>query len=566
MASICCMTCGIVRIAALSALWLAQGADAPPGNPRVVWSGPSVTLLGGPSRDGRYLSFVDPATGNLAVRDLSSGTVRLLTGKPAGSKEFGYFSAISPDSKQVAFAWFNAEGYYDLRVVGLDGSDSRVLFRNEETGFVQPCAWSPDGKQILTLFFRSDNISQIALVPAEGGPPKVLRSLNWVYPKRMDLSPDGKFIVYDSFAKADGGDRTIFLLAVDGARETRLIDSPGNHLFPVWTPDGRSVVFASDRSGTMDVWALDIRNGRREGEPRVVRRNMGRILPMGFSREGDYYFGVRSGETDVFVTTFENPAGDARRVTIRFPGRNTAPAWSPDGRSLAYLSRRGSENFGQESRAVVTRSLESAEERELQPKLAHLERLRWSPNGDSLLVSGSDNKGRAGLYIVDVKSAAVTPVVAEPGAGFRGFEGVWSKNGKSIVYIHDDSTVRSKTLDGKEAELYRGAHLRHLAASPDGRFIAFAEGDESIVISSISGSGKRVIPFSGATELDWAVDLVVARGAELWKVPLDAAAPRKLPAPGNREPGFSLHPDGKQIAVTAGRTQSEIRVVRIAGP
>jgi Tol biopolymer transport system component len=557
---------GIVRITALSILWIALAAGPRASEPRVVWAGPDVTLLGGPSRDGRFLSFVDPISGNLAIRNLSSGAVRTLTSKPPGSKEFAYFSAISPDSAQVAYAWFNDEGYYDLRVIGLDGSNPRVLFHNEEAGFVQPCAWTPDGNQILTLFFRSDNISQIALVPAEGGPPKILRSLNWVYPKRMDISPDGRFIVYDSFAKADTGDRSIYLLAVDGTRETRLIDSPGSHLFPLWTPDGRSVIYASDRSGTMDLWALEIRDGKRNGEPRVLRRDAGRVLPMGFTHEGDYYYGVRSGETDVFVTTLENPAGDARRATLRFPGRNTAPAWSPDGKSLAYLSRRGSENFGQESRSIVIRSLEPDQERELQPKLAHLERLRWSPDGDSLLVSGSDNKGRAGLYIVNAKSAAVIPVVAEPGAAFRGFEGVWSKNGKSIIYIHGDVTVRSKTLDGQEAELYRGVHLRHLTPSPDGRSIAFTEGGDSIVILPLAGGSRRAIPFTGVTELHWGADLIAAHGAELWIVALDGATPRKLPAPGNREPGFSLHPDGKQIAVTAGRAQSEVRVMRISGP
>jgi hypothetical protein len=175
-------------------------ADSGASAPRLVWSGPEVTLLGSVSRDGRFLSYVDP-TRNIALREIASGHRRTLTHRPEGSGEFGYFSAISPDSRKVAYAWFNREGFYDLRVIDIDGTNERVLYRNEEAGFVQPCAWSPDSKSILTLLFRADNISQIALVPVDSGPPKILRSLNWVYPKRMDLSPDGRFVVYDSFAR-----------------------------------------------------------------------------------------------------------------------------------------------------------------------------------------------------------------------------------------------------------------------------------------------------------------------------------------------------------------------------
>ncbi len=553
----------LLLLATLVPLWSGPGT----GEPRVVWAGPGVTLLGGPSRDGRYLSFVDPATGNLAVRNLTSGAVRQLTNKSPGAKEFAYFSSISPDSKSVAYAWFNDVGFYELRVVGLDGSNPRTLYSNEEAGFVQPCAWSPDGKQILTLFFRKDNISQISLVPAAGGPPKLLRSLNWVYPKRMDLSPDGRYIVYDSFANSQSGDRSIFLLAVDGARETKLVDVPGNHLFPLWAPGGRSVVFASDRSGTMDLWTLNVRDGRTDGAPALLRRAVGRILPLGVTGEGDYYFGVRSGESDVFITDIDRIGANARRATTRFPGRNSAPAWSQNGKLVAYLSRRGSENFGQESRAIVIRPLESGAERELLPKLAHIERLRWSPDDASLLVSGSDNKGRAGLYIVDATSAAVRPVIAEPGAGFRGFEGVWTRDGKAVAYIREHAEIRLRRLDsGRETTVHRGTDLRDITISPDGRLVAVSEGGSSITIIPVAGGEKRTIAFAGLTELEWGADLIAARGAGLWRVPLDSGTATKIDTPGNREPGFSPHPDGKRIAVTAGNVQSEVRVMRIAGP
>lgn len=539
---------------------LAVAAAGAPAT-RLVWSGPDVTLLGGPSRDGRYLSYVDPSR-NLAVRDIASGRTRVLASAPAASGEFAYFSALSPDARRVAYAWFNDEGFYDLRVIDLDGGNQRVLYRNEEAGFVQPCAWSPDSKFILTLLFRTDNISQITLVPAGGGPPQVLRSLNWVYPKRMDLSPDGRFVVYDSFADESSGLRTIFLLSVDGARERRLVSLPGNHLFPLWTPDGKRIVYASDRSGTMDAWELAIENGETRGQPRLLRRDLGRFLPLGITAAGDLYYGLRSGSVDVFTTTLAEPTRDARRVTLRFPGRNTAPAWSPDGAAIAYLSRRGSENFGQESRAIVIRRVDSEEERELLPKLAHLERLRWSPDGKTLLVSGSDNKGRGGLYLVDARTGAVRPLLAESGAPFRGFDGAWSRDGQTVFYIHSDSELRSREVEGgRESALYRGARLHHLAVSPDGKRLAVGVGDKSVALVPVAGGGPRLLPFDGLTELEWGRDLVAGRGAELWRLPLDGRAAVKLAAPGNRETGFSLHPDGERIALTAGNARSEIWVL-----
>ncbi|MBI3472342.1 MAG: PD40 domain-containing protein [Candidatus Solibacter usitatus] len=462
----------------------------------------------------------------------------------------------------MAYAWFNEEGYYDLRVVDLDGSNPRTLYRNEEAGFIQPCAWTPDSRSILTLLFRADNISQIALVPAEGGPPKVLRSLNWVYPKRMDISPDGRYIVYDSFAGESSGDRTLYLLSADGASEKKLLGAPGNYLFPLWT--GKRVVYAGDRSGTMDAWELEIENGEPRGAPKLLRRDLGRILPLGITAAGDLYYGLRSGSVDVFVTTLSDPKGDARRVTLRFPGRNSMPDWSRDGKAIAYLSRRGSENFGQESRAIVIRRLDSEEERELLPKLAHLERVRWSPGGDALLASGSDNKGRGGLYLVNPETAAVRPLVSEAAASFRGFEGAWSSDGQRVLYLYHEQELRSRLVSGgSEATLYRGPRLHGLAVSPDGRWVAVGAGGKSIALIPAAAGEARLLPFDGLTELEWGRDLMAGRGAELWRIPLDGAAPLKLAGPGNRQAGFSLCPDGESIVLTAGNAKSEVWAVAL---
>lgn len=522
----------------LSALLLVAGAQA--ADSHLVWRAPNVTLLGGPSKDGAWLSYVD--SGELALRDLrGQRTVRLTH---AAGKEFGYFSVIAPDSKSIAYAWFNDQGFYDLRTTSTGGGEPRIVYRNEEAGFVQPCAWTPDGKQILTLLFRKDNISQIALVPAAGGAPTVLRSLNWVYPKRMDLSPDGRHIVYDSFATEDNGDRTIYLLTVDGSSEKKLVTDPGNHLFPLWTPDGKRILFASDRGDGMGLWQVDPAGGK----SRLVAPNLGRFVPLGITSQGDYYYGLRSGGTDVYVS---DPGGTQRRLaTMKFPDRNRAPAWSPDGEWLAYLSRRGSENFGQESRVIVLRPARGGEEREVAPKLAHLESLTWSPDGKSLVVRGSDRQGRGGLYRVDTGTGVTKPLLWDEAAGFRGLEGAYLDG--SLVYLLGNE-IRTK-----ESVLRTCVKARALAVN--GSDAAALCGGRSIAILRGGTWSDVESPIPNPQELAWlGSGLAVGDGQQLRLL----GGQQKINLPAERIPGISVHPNGKTIAYTAGSAQSEIWCLRI---
>jgi len=544
-------------------LLLAAG-ERPLLTPRQVWATAETNLLGGPSPDGRFVSFADSETGDLALRNLETGEKRRLTRNTAHG-QFAYFSTISPDSRQVAYAWFNEEKFYELRVVGVDGAEPRVLYRNPEAGFVQPCAWSPDGRRILTLFFRKDNISQIALVPAAGGAPRALKSLNWVYPKKMDFSPDGQYVVYDNTARQGSGARDIFLLSVDGSREVPLVEHPADDLFPLWTPDGTAVVFASDRSGTMDAWRIRVEGGRAQGAPELLRRDLGRFLPLGITRRGAYYYGLRDGYEDVHIASLEpGAAKPGPPASRRFPGANRAPAFSPDGAWLAYFSRRGTENYGQASRVIVIQSVESGEERELSPKLALLEELGWA-DGRTLLVSGSDGKGRGGLYRVNARSGETSLLVL--GGSTPGVAGVLSRDGRRLFYARSGIVVRDLE-SGEEKALYRpvAAAPRRLVLSPDGSQLAFATAATLWIVPAGGGEPREVfrLPDGDIGGLAWTPDgafLVFAAGERLWRIPVRGGKPQDLGVETGRAAEFSLHPDGRRIAFTAGRTQSQVWVL-----
>ena len=99
---------------------------------------PSVTT------DGRYRVYEEEdgeGRDQLFVRDLTTGENRRLTKGPGGSID----AILSPDGKQIAYVRSVAE-VYDVRVLGIDGSEARVLYSNTDVALLQVHEWSPNGK------------------------------------------------------------------------------------------------------------------------------------------------------------------------------------------------------------------------------------------------------------------------------------------------------------------------------------------------------------------------------------------------------------------------------------
>jgi hypothetical protein len=131
-------------------------------------------------------------------------------------------------------------------------------------------------------------------------------------------------------------------------------------------------------------------------------------------------------------------------------------------------------------------------------------------------------------------------MVWETGASFRGFEGLWSKDGKSVFYLYGDTELRARDVQSaRETTLHRGAGLRHLARSNDGAMLAFGEGEGSILIMPVAGGEKRRIQFEVHELEQHPIAAARALNPRGW-----CAAARHT---GNRERGFPLR-DGKRLA------------------
>ncbi len=485
------------RLAALSGNGASRSSEMAV---RRVWAGPDVDVMGSLSPDGRYLSCVDGTTGDLALRDLTTGKMRRLTNE--GSRPYVKASAISRDGKEVAYNWPNKDGYPDLRVVRVDGSAPRVLY-NVKGAWASPHDWSPDGKYILTRLYKEPSTFQIAVISIVDGSLRVLKTLEWV-PTKIKFSPDGRYIAYD-LQQQDSGTRDIFLLAADGSREIRLIEHPADDQLLGWTPDGNHILFASDRSGTMSAWMIRVTDGKPQGSPELVKPDIGQIIPIGFTPAGSFYYGLAIGTGDVYTAELDLATGrvltEPQIATQRYVGWNTSPAWSPDGQYLAYISRNRHPLVVQRPEIITIRSLKTGEERDLSPKLPFMwGPIRWSPDGRSILVSGKDNKARHGLYLIDAQTAKATPLeMWQDSIDIP----AWFPDGKRLLYRswqREAGTITQTILvrdleTGRETEFFRptpGLIIDDIALSPDGQQVAL-----TLLEKETRSSVLKVLPVAG---------------------------------------------------------------------
>ena len=576
------------RLAALAAL--GRGAGSVPGvTVRQVWAGPWYGGMGAPSRDGAYLTFRNESE-DLAIRDLATGEIRQLT-KHQNVQQSAYQSVPSPDGKQVAYSWYE-DGLWELRVVGLDGTAPRVLYSNTEVN-AYPTDWSPDGKSILTVLDRKDRAHQIALVSSRDASVHPLKSSDERGLARPRFSPDGRYIAYALQQGPKSGEYDIFVLALEGGREIPLVQHPANDVHPDWTPDGKRILFFSNRTGTMGAWWIQISEGHPQGTPELVKPDLGLDLsPMGFTRNGSYYYGVHTEMSDVYIAELDLATGKLvsapSAATQRFVGSNSKPDWSPDGLQLLFLSKRGAGYWG--ARTFCVRSTENGEVRELASKLDRVPLARWSPDAHSLRVIANHPTDGIGYFRIDVQTGDFVAVPGLPGQ--YGYLPAVSRDGKAIIYQGEINEPKKYGIllrdleTGKNRELYCFVDPAHFASrltlSPDGRQLAFvmAEDTESRsrvikVMPTVGGEARDLlrveqIPF-GEAPIAWAPDglsLLFLKQAsppdpktELWLISVRGGEPRRLELAAEGMSDVCIHPDGRHIAFTEVKNRDEVWVL-----
>jgi len=441
---------------------------------RLAWAD-AVDDEGRPTPDGRSLIYVDWFTQELAVRDLASGRKRLLTNHRTG---YPLSATVSNDGRSVAYHWIPGAWEPQLRVVGIDGTADRALIENAtvELDYIIPSDWTPDDLEILTALTWMDGHESIAMVSATDGSIRTVRSLDRPRPLGgLALSPDGRWIAYASGeieAEPQSGD--IFILASDGSAETRLTSHPAHDRDPVWTPDGRHLLFWSDRSGRADLWSVRIVEGAPQGEPFVVQRDLGHdSWPLGFTAQGDLFFSRNSGGGDIYEVDFDPASGRIRGtpqvVVPLHEGRNTAPSWARDAHRLAYLSRR--EPVPGNRARLIVRDESTGTETEPVPDLVfHSRRAhpQISPRGN-VIAAKSD-----GLRLIDLAGGDVR-TLTEPGPTdvCAACVVTFSRDGRALYYATVIPERGAGAWDPDSLIAFRGLVRHDLASDTPERLFAW---------------------------------------------------------------------------------------------
>jgi len=542
---------------------------------RQVWAGGESPWDGKISPDGRYFSFVDWGENarDLAILELATGKIRRLTnmGDESEKYEYAFFSRWSPDGKQIVYEY---EGdFSELRIIGLDGSKPRILYRDEEGGYVRPHDWSPDGKQVLAFLGR-EGTNQIVLISVEDGSMRVLKTItHGEHPYHWSFSPDGRYIVYESPQAEDSPESDIFLFSVDEKREVPIVEHPANDKVFGWAPDSDWLLFVSDRTESWDAWAISVAEGKPKGNPELIKKGIGNIYPMGFTQNGAFYYTDSKQMEDIYTVAMNPETGKIDSPPNKLPilglGGNDSPQYSPDGKCLAYTR----------NSSLCILSLETSKVRKFPLKL-NARHLRWSPDRQYILFNSIDVNRRKGIYRLEVQTGNIIPISLPKKEynidyGYSIHFNEWSHDGKSFFYVeYDRKNKLCKILNrdfetGNEKELYQGHKYFRISLSPDGQWLAFTckEVEGEIKVMPASGGEprelcKRVQPSGSAPPLAWPADgryVLFSTFQEdawrsnlwlsnLWRVPIEGGEPQKLGLEMIQISDLSVHPDGQHIA------------------
>jgi Tol biopolymer transport system component len=305
----------------------------------------------------------------------------------------GRTPAWSPDGKKLAYLARRRPGTWDLYVVNAEGGGRRRLMPDVR---LRTLAWSPNGRTIAVAGpgqAREPGATIVLYLVNADGSGRRLLARNGEAPT---WSPDGRQIAF--------GSRGIWVVNADGSGRRQLTtQGPGRYAPLAWSPDGRSIAFLGEGGCGQFCFHLWVMNadgsGLRDLTP-SVRGGPGRgVADPAWSPDGRRiafvradFFGFSTGAPSAVYVV--KPDGSGRRRLTWAPADYSAPAWSPDGQKLAFVSTLDGNND------VYVMNADGRRRRNLTVHPAYDGDPTWSPDGRRIaFVSNRD--GVYGIYVMN---------------------------------------------------------------------------------------------------------------------------------------------------------------------
>jgi tricorn protease len=462
---------------AFAALLLYPAAQAQPIVPARI----DARMMREPAVSATQIAFV--YAGDIWLADKKGG-VAVRISSPRGEESFPRFS---PDGTQLAFTG-DYDGNEDIYLMPVNGGLPQRLTHHGAPD--RMLGWYPDGQNILyatSMTSQKNRFNQLYRLPAQGGLPK---KLPVPYGEFGAISPDGKTLAYvpisvdfRTWKRYRGGmnpDIWLFDLAKLTARN--LTHSPAASSVPMW--HGDTLYFLSDRDENKraNIWACDLKHDKFRqvtffkeydvhfpsiGPEDLVFENAGRLYLLDLQSE-------KYHEVEIRVVT--------DRATLKPHYENTSSyifgaTLSPTGKR-ALFEARGEIFSAPAEHGVVFNLTRRSGAAERYPA--------WSPDG-KWVAFFSDRTGEYELTCRSAENVTGTNLVAEQtltqlGPGFR-YRPQWSPDSKKIVFIdqaerinlYDWDTKTTKVI-GHQLYMHHGALSQFAVAwSPDSRWLCWAQ-------------------------------------------------------------------------------------------
>lgn len=362
------------------------------------------------SPDGQSVAFVAARGGRVTqavlIVDVESKKMRELT----SDAKAGEVSSVvwTPDSRSVIYV--RAES-----VEAVVGSSARIYRHHVERDEAEVIGWTShngpmldvlaNGSLVLDVRSPRDNLREI--IPGQ--------SDRWLTrgnssDRQPVYSPDGKSVLFSSNRSGN-----LDLWMIDNASGTvrRITDDGAEDWDPAFTPDGKKIVWSSGRSGSLEIWIANIDGSG----ARQLSRD-------GFDAENPT--GTPDGQWIVYNSFNPKKAGiwkvraDGTEATHLVKTRTALPEVSPDGQYVAYLA----ESRSTRAAIRVVRLADGRDmgieilPRNLRRTAAILGRVRWMPDGKSIAFLSQNDEGVNGVFVQDFVPGKDTSATRRPLAGF----------------------------------------------------------------------------------------------------------------------------------------------------